>query len=279
MVDNMYQMEPNRTHGSFESQFDAVFSHVKNDAISSEVDQAAQTLARLYRAYQSAIERNVDVWEFAIEISDFVDVGVSKQLMRQLSSSGWVAHRREVILPNMHSRQFQEESVHTLSKQTCFVITEVGKEKYRQMMGGGMRETASASRQQGRLRPVWDRDRRELRLGDKIVKRFRWPAEVQFAVLERFETLGWPDRISDPLPRDNNVDPKRRLHDAIKCLNQRRECELIGFHGDGTGSGIVVRIYLETNGQKTEPEFQVKNGEHVLHPNHPFGEKTDSSIS
>ena len=278
----MYQTEQNRIHGTFESQFDAVFNHVKNDAISSEVDQAAQTLAKLYRAYQSAVERSVDIWEFAIEISDFVGTGVSKQLLRQLASSGWVSHRREVILPNMHSRQFQEESVHTLSKQTCFVITEVGKEKYRQMMGGGMqRELNGASHQAGRLRPVWDRDRRELRLGEKIVKRFRWPAEVQFAVLERFETLGWPDRISDPLPRDSNVDPKRRLHDAIKCLNQRRECELIGFHGDGTGNGIVVRVNTETENHEMTHSLHSPQEIHnpILGSKSQFGENTDSSIS
>ncbi len=94
-------------------------------------------------------------------------------------------------------------------------------------------------------KPVWDNNLLELRVGNVIVKKFKWPAAVQFAVLEKFEELGWPNRISNPLPEKPNCCPKRRLHDAIKCLNQRMENDLIRFRGDGTGNGVLVQINAE----------------------------------
>ena len=89
--------------------------------------------------------------------------------------------------------------------------------------------------------PVWDRERRELRLGDIVVKRFRWPAVNQEGVLNAFSDLMWPSRIDDPLPR-NGVNVKSKLHDTIKCLNQNQEIGLIKFRGDGTGRGVVLEI-------------------------------------
>ena len=90
--------------------------------------------------------------------------------------------------------------------------------------------------------PVWDARTRELRLGGKVVKLFRWPAQNQEAVLNAFQAQGWPARIADPLPLDPKVCAKRRLHDTIKCLNRRRTEKLIKFRGDGTGRGVKLEI-------------------------------------
>ncbi|MCP4098959.1 MAG: hypothetical protein GY880_19175 [Planctomycetaceae bacterium] len=93
--------------------------------------------------------------------------------------------------------------------------------------------------------PVWDRARRELRLGNKLIKRFKWPAENQERVLDAFEDNGWPTHISDPLEAHDSICPKRRLHDTIKCLNRKQINGLIKFRGDGTGLGVLLQIVNE----------------------------------
>jgi hypothetical protein len=58
-------------------------------------------------------------------------------------------------------------------------------------------------------------------------------------VLCAFEEEGWPARIDDPLPPQQDQDSKRRLSDTIKCLNRKQSHHLIHFRGDGTGEGVV----------------------------------------
>jgi hypothetical protein len=48
--------------------------------------------------------------------------------------------------------------------------------------------------------PVFDVERRELRVGDVVVKRFRQPTPDQETMLLAFEEAGWPVRIDGPLP-------------------------------------------------------------------------------
>ena len=95
------------------------------------------------------------------------------------------------------------------------------------------------------VQPVWDRQRRELRIGEILVKRFKWPAENQERVLDAFQENGWPDYLDDPLKRHPKICPKRRLHDTLKCLNRKQINEVIKFRGDGTGLGIRLEIVTD----------------------------------
>ena len=94
---------------------------------------------------------------------------------------------------------------------------------------------------QGNGKPVphWDSSRHELRLGGRLVKQFKQPSPNQETILMAFEEERWPARIDDPLPPVAEQCPKRRLHDAIKCLNRNHKSPLVRFRGDGTGEGIV----------------------------------------
>ena len=92
------------------------------------------------------------------------------------------------------------------------------------------------------LQPLWDREARELRVGNVVIKRFKWPAENQERVLDAFEAKGWPPRIENPLDQHPSICPKRRLHDTIKCLNRKQLNELIKFRGDGTGRGVLFEV-------------------------------------
>ena len=96
--------------------------------------------------------------------------------------------------------------------------------------------------------PCWDRQLRELRMGDVVVKRFRWPAENQEQVLDAFQEQEWPSHIDDPLKHDPKICPKRRLHDTLKCLNRKQINEVIKFRGDGTGQGVLLEIIWNDNG-------------------------------
>ena len=76
-------------------------------------------------------------------------------------------------------------------------------------------------------------------MGDVIVKQFKVPANNQHRVLTAFEEEGWPERVDDPLPPRDGVDPKRRLHDTINSLNRHQRNALIRFFGNGTGDGVL----------------------------------------
>ncbi|MFT5300651.1 MAG: hypothetical protein ACI87E_000449 [Mariniblastus sp.] len=93
-----------------------------------------------------------------------------------------------------------------------------------------------------KIRPIWDKQKRELRYGDKLVKQFKWPALNQECVLNAFQEMGWPKEIDDPLSRDPKICPKRRLHDTLKCLNRKQANGIIKFRGDGTGEGVRLEI-------------------------------------
>jgi len=86
--------------------------------------------------------------------------------------------------------------------------------------------------------PFWDSERRELRLGDIVVKRFRQPARNQEIILAAFQEEGWPPHIDNPLSGDSETSASERLHDAVRRLNQQRN-RLIHFECDGHGEGIV----------------------------------------
>jgi hypothetical protein len=59
------------------------------------------------------------------------------------------------------------------------------------------------------------------------------------AILAAFQEEKWTARIDDPLPPVPEQDSKRRLSDTITCLNRNQKHQLIRFHGDGTGEGII----------------------------------------
>ena len=87
--------------------------------------------------------------------------------------------------------------------------------------------------------PHWDRDRRELWLGKKLVKQFRLPSRNQETILAAFEEEGWPGSIDDPLPPQPEQDTKRRLHETIRSLNRHQKHHLLRFQGDGTGQRVM----------------------------------------
>ena len=218
------------------------------------------TLEVLHRAYQYAVRLNDDPWQFAVEARELVGLGAASCDLRWLIARGCIAHAVETTRPFDSSRSFRRVSGNGLCAQSCFVLT---REAFVMMEAGeepedwqcsGARPIANVTASSGgaasvagadvgrcpvQNRPIWDLDRRELRFTGAVVKRFKWPATNQEVILAVFEEEGWPARIDDPLPRHPNQEPKRRLHDTVKCLNRHQQRRLLRFRGDGTGEGVI----------------------------------------
>jgi hypothetical protein len=86
--------------------------------------------------------------------------------------------------------------------------------------------------------PCWDPISRKLWFGTDLIKQFRVPAKNQELVLAALEEEGWPAHIDDPLPPDDGIDSKWRLHDTIVRLNRSHKIPRIRFHGNGNGLAV-----------------------------------------
>src|SRR5262249_8657204 len=77
-----------------------------------------------------------------------------------------------------------------------------------------------------------------LLVGDALVKQFKVPALNQELILTAFEEEKWPVRMDDPLPQTPQIEPKRRLRDAIHRLNGGQLLGLIRFHTNAYGNAV-----------------------------------------
>jgi len=222
----------------------------------------------LLRAFDYARSTDRSVWDFAVEIASLRSGGMTESDFRWLVCVGLVEHAREVTRPDEDGRHFLPLGKLSFAKRSCFILTERGALAAREICGatcggknpvgsldlaltlrgengGSLTNTNHCPARAERHRfadagiPQWDRERRELRLRGILVKRFKWAALNQEIVLGTFQEEAWPARIDDPLPPQPGQDPKRRLHDTIKCLNRKQEHPLLNFRGDGTGEGVI----------------------------------------
>lgn len=217
-------------------------------------------LLRLLAANDSASDFGRDPWDFAVELPQLSQFGVGTHTLRTMICRRWITHMREIPNPTDRRRAFEAESDLVLSSRSCFVLTRKGYDianNLTVLRTTSMNDQNHFSdnnptspsipsgfdpRQSSQPMPCWDRERRELRLGDVVVKRFKWPAENQEQVLDAFQEEGWPAHIDDPLVPHPKICPKRRLHDTLKCLNRKQVNQVIKFRGDGTGQGVLLEI-------------------------------------
>lgn len=228
-------------------------------------------MKELLRAFDYARTADRDDWAFAVEIDLMFELGLTRSDLRWLACMGYIKHARETTRCDEDGRRFRPLGNLSFPKRTCFILTASGAAIARSLDHELATGQSSCRRPQppdrssfdlseppsfshdgcgfptigtpdvfaGLAVPAWDAERRELRVCGALVKRFKWPAANQEIVLAAFEEEGWPSRIDDPLPVEAEQDPKRRLHDTIKCLNRKQERPLLHFRGDGTGEGVV----------------------------------------
>ena len=201
------------------------------------------SFVRLYRAHQFAMECNRSPWQFAIEIQQLQRTGITSEEVRWLIGKNLVDHAEEISAPGDKQRTFQSPGGFTLTDRTCLILTEFGVHAAQLTIESIQSQPVPPSDPYvDTLKPRWDTVRHELRLGNVLVKKFKWRAANQEAILNAFEEDGWPAHIDDPLTQTAQVNPKRRLSDAIKCLNRKQQNALIRFCGDGTGEGVLWEL-------------------------------------
>ncbi len=211
----------------------------------------ANALQKLARAFEFSVDCDRSKWDFAVELADLDALGVSHDELRWMIGKGLVEQAREIVESRGMGRAFEPTGGFSLAAESCFVVTAAGLQLAKDLTteapqgGGGI----SASQTHvpldvSTMRPTWDDQRHELRLGDVLVKRFKWRAINQEAILAAFHEEGWPPRIDDPLPPVPETDPKRRLSDTIKCLNRKQQNSLLRFSGDGTGEGVLWNLVI-----------------------------------
>ena len=222
---------------------------------------SAAGLALLNEAHDYAQDLGCDVWDFAVEVATLHNAGISNSMLRWMVRKAFVQHGREITLTGEHGRSFRPGRDLTFHRKTCFVPTKTGYAFIRGQLEQISQTQRSDHQQIVRdeivcSTPEWDRDRQELRLGQKIIKQFKVRAGNQEAILAAFQEEGWPVRIDDPLSPRPDMESKRRLHDTINSLNRNQKEFLIRFAGDGTGQGIRWELAGRAGGSH-------RNGKHA----------------
>lgn len=207
-------------------------------------------LELLLEAHHYAQDLGFDSWQFAIELDSLAATGLLPNDLRWLLWKGYAEHAQEVTGAEDTKRVFRPSTPPIFSDRTCLILTELGAAAVRQLCHSStngkppVETKAAAAAQTCSEMPVpkWDAARRELTVAGKIVKRFRLPSANQEMVLTVLEEENWPASISDPLPPCPGQDPKRRLQDTLKALNNHQKHQLIRFKGNGTGEGILWEL-------------------------------------
>jgi hypothetical protein len=204
----------------------------------SEDPRAA--LVPLWRAFACAEALKVDPWDFALRLTNLLDLGVNQSDLRWLVLHGYVTFRDR-------ARRFQQGTKTVGSGDPRFMITAAGASVARpgtvgvDLSPGGCSGSAEVLSARTRF-PRWNGNLRQLSFDGYIIKQFRLPASNQAAVLSAFEEEGWPPLIDDPLPFMPRRIAKDRLHATIRHLNANHQTRLIRFRGNGTGEAVLWEL-------------------------------------
>ena len=186
-------------------------------------------------------------WEFAIDMSQFLRLGLTENDLRFLVQICYLDHAPEITALGDRTRQFGPAACPLFTERTCFVLTHVGeiaatrsigKHFTHDLLNGSAATLRCRTQLDTTVIPEWDAQYRVLSFDGKTVKQFKWLAANQELVLNAFQEECWPKRILDPLSPQPSQVMKRRLSDTIKCLNRGHINPLIRFRGDGTGEGM-----------------------------------------
>jgi hypothetical protein len=201
-------------------------------------------LGLLLQAYTISAGLGHDKWDFALEIQALKEAGLNHNDLRSLICRGLAEHRVEQTRCGAKQRIFRLPSGLRLARLSCFTLSETGLPIARDIISHATRLPAPPVQPSTNeiptldFVPVWDSERRELRLGSVLIKRFRQPAKNQETVLTAFQEDGWPAHLDNPLAGNEDIDARDRLHDTVRKLNHQTN-RLLLFSSDGNGEGVV----------------------------------------
>lgn len=218
-------------------------------------------ITELLAAFEMAHDVRRARWDFAIGLNSLTQLGVTESNIRWMICQGMIEHARDLTQPADKERNLVLTPALSFSNESCFVLSEsfahqLGSEHANQWI---VLHPNHDSLTGPSSIPVWSAARRELRLGDYLIKRFRWRAKNQELILSTFEEEGWPlEGVFDPMPPDPNKEPKQRLRDTIKCLNRSQEHSLIRFRGDGSGEKVIWEFTDEATELLAPPQTEFR---------------------
>lgn len=205
-------------------------------------DALRSSLRMLLHSHDYAHNVSRVIWDFAIEVQRLREAGLSDCDLRWLVCKGYLEHACEITSPYQAGRSFRRLDCLKFLDDSCFVLTEEGLSFAQEICASSDAPETFCCGPKPSTAPSWDATHLELRVGGYLVKRYRVPAPNQEIVLAVFEEEHWPERIDDPLAPTPEIEPKRRLHSTIQCLNRNQRRRLIHFRGDGRGTGVCWEL-------------------------------------
>ncbi len=197
-----------------------------------------EALRLLLEAQEYAEDLRCPLWHFALEIAALRECGLTNNDFRWLVYRDYLRHAPEAALLAAADDPPPAGRL-ALCESSCFVLTLAGVAFARASLAAEAdAQPPPAARLPVPAGPHWDKDRRELRFADQLVKQFKVPAPNQEIILAAFQEELWPPCIDDPLPPHPSIDPKRRLHDTLGSLNRNQKRPLLRFLGNGNGEGV-----------------------------------------
>jgi hypothetical protein len=206
---------------------------------------AQRALGILLEGHEYAQDLHVSPWEFAVEIAALLAEGCTPNTLRWLVHRGYVEQAVVNAEGAPARREAEGNPEQALADEACFVLTELGASLARAACpppsrGDSITPSGQGGDSAARETPVWESTQGELRFRGRLVRRFRNAASHQRAILDAFESQGWPERLKDPLPYPENrrINLKRRLRDTIKNLNRDHETRCLHFYAADAGRAV-----------------------------------------
>lgn len=203
-------------------------------------------LKLLLDGYSYSQELGANLWDFAIEIAFLYTAGLNNNDLRWLVGKGYVKHGLDTTAKGKVRPIEHRGGRMLLPSGSCFVLTGTGREFARKMVAGGEsgvakcqseRHSKDGLREQ-KDRPHWDSELHNLYWQGQLVKHFKHEAPFQEAILEAFQSCNWTQYVVVMLPREEGINPKERLREAIKNLN--RNCARnLRFVQEGNGGRVA----------------------------------------
>lgn len=227
-------------------------AHESANAVAALPAGVEKALSALLRAYEYARELRHSGWDFAVALSELRFADFTSSDLRWLACRGYVELAAETTADGARERSFRPVQRTVIAEKVCAVLTEPGACFARSRRPRQPKRPARGPRTlslnirtpngEPNPRPRWDEARRQLCVGDRVVKYFRQPAPNQEAILSAFEEEGWPPRIDDPLSPRPDRDPRQHLRDTIVNLNRYQRNRVLRFFGDGRGEGVCWEV-------------------------------------
>ncbi len=162
--------------------------------------QRAVHLLQQAAAYAEQFRR--DRWEFAVDLRSLIAAGCNFNDLRWLLCAGFAMHGTEVRSADSTRRKFRHSESLTFGGRSCFVLAQGMTPPATELLpqtaaalptGSFAAESGISQAYRSAVRtPIWDQERRELRINGVIVKSFKLPSPNQEAVLTALAEENWP---------------------------------------------------------------------------------------